>query len=1068
MPYVYNPFTDELDNAGAVDFTGVISYKGAYAAGTDYAVGDSVDYNGSSYVMFNNATAGTLPTDTTYWQVLANKGDKGDTGATGATGATGPQGVQGVKGDTGLTGADGPNNITSSTTTNLTGFLVGNGSAVSADNSTYQPLNTVLTELTALTDPNADRVPFWNDTSNNFEWKTIGTASGNLAAGDHTHAQLHDAVTVTDSTTLDFTLTGQDITASVKTDSINDTHIDWGTGANQVSADDIPDGATNIIPTSTQETNWNSAYSASHARQHAITSTSDHTSSATSGKMLKADASGLPIDATNTDTDVASAVSLKHAAVTLASPNHGLGLTGQELTLGTPSTLTASTTNAVTTTSHTHAITGFITTGSALLLDQTTPQSVINGTPSFNAGINTQKVVVNGTAGAGFIDFTSQSSNPTSPSAGVARIHATTQNGFTRIEQDNEGTTNIIFGRDSVIIVKNDSGGALALGDVVYIKGVATSTPTVGKARANAIGTLPALGMVMDAAADGAFCRVMRSGILTMNTSAFSATDKVYVSTATAGALQNTRPSGITGAYVQRIGTIMSQGATGLIEIEVSPSVLNMETGTTAATWTGNAVVGTSFAIGANTLDTNEWAYLDGQDQAVKTTSSPTFVNPVATTAFLPDANDGAALGTTALQFSDLFLAEGGVIDWDNGDATLTQTGNNVALAGASFQTPSIGLGMTASGNTGVLFDSLIGTGITSANINNRITDETVNNIVGFRAIVGTATSGNTNTLGNTRWTITQADPSALKSKFEVTINVGDSVVPTLTVLDTHAATFAGDVTAKTTGGQTLSLNDNLVNHAEGQIIDDFKQLATATTNIKGLWIFDQTGAVATITDRSEAAHTMDLSANASTLTPLVTGLARGLTIAGPTSYYDTVDSDDFSFNGPVAFTIIWAGVLTDATSSMFFGKLDVTTGSVKAEWYFRTTSGDKLAGVCYNGGTSTAYIGRTYNTAITTDQAAFHVYAMTYSGGTTAGSIKIYRDGVQVDDTNLTAGSYTDMTNTTAKAASYYVGTDGTTKTEPMKGKPSALCVIKTEEWDAVKIKRISTQLLAWGNNLT
>ncbi len=50
-----------------------------------------------------------------------------------------------------------------------------------------------------------------------------------------------------------------------------------------------------------------------HTRQHAITTTADHTSTATAGKMLKADANGLPIDATNTDSDVASAVSLKHS-----------------------------------------------------------------------------------------------------------------------------------------------------------------------------------------------------------------------------------------------------------------------------------------------------------------------------------------------------------------------------------------------------------------------------------------------------------------------------------------------------------------------------------------------------------------------------------------------------------------------------------------------------------------------------------------------------------------------------------------------------------------------------------
>jgi hypothetical protein len=70
--------------------------KGAYNAGTDYAVGDSVDYNGSSYVMHTDAGAGTVPTNTTYWQVLANKGDTGATGATGSAGANGTNGTNGA------------------------------------------------------------------------------------------------------------------------------------------------------------------------------------------------------------------------------------------------------------------------------------------------------------------------------------------------------------------------------------------------------------------------------------------------------------------------------------------------------------------------------------------------------------------------------------------------------------------------------------------------------------------------------------------------------------------------------------------------------------------------------------------------------------------------------------------------------------------------------------------------------------------------------------------------------------------------------------------------------------
>lgn len=84
----------EILNQQAV-VTGGLVNRGAYAAGTDYAVGDAVSYNGSSYVMYNNGPAGTVPTNATYWQVLASKGD------TGATGDAGPAGADGAAGATG-------------------------------------------------------------------------------------------------------------------------------------------------------------------------------------------------------------------------------------------------------------------------------------------------------------------------------------------------------------------------------------------------------------------------------------------------------------------------------------------------------------------------------------------------------------------------------------------------------------------------------------------------------------------------------------------------------------------------------------------------------------------------------------------------------------------------------------------------------------------------------------------------------------------------------------------------------------------------------------------------------
>lgn len=53
-------------------------------------------------------------------------------------------------------------------------------------------------------------------------------------------------------------------------------------------------------------------------------------------------------------------------------------------------------------------------------------------------------------------------------------------------------------------------------------------------------------------------------------------------------------------------------------------------------------------------------------------------------TTLIPTANDGAALGVGTQAFSDLFLASGGVINWNNGDVLLTHSSNVLAHTGAS------------------------------------------------------------------------------------------------------------------------------------------------------------------------------------------------------------------------------------------------------------------------------------------------------------------------------------------------------------------------------------------------
>ena len=64
--------------------------KGAWNLATSYEKLDAVSYNGSLYIAKQDVPGGTAITNTTYWQLAAEKGDKGDTG--GVDSVNGQQG----------------------------------------------------------------------------------------------------------------------------------------------------------------------------------------------------------------------------------------------------------------------------------------------------------------------------------------------------------------------------------------------------------------------------------------------------------------------------------------------------------------------------------------------------------------------------------------------------------------------------------------------------------------------------------------------------------------------------------------------------------------------------------------------------------------------------------------------------------------------------------------------------------------------------------------------------------------------------------------------------------------
>jgi hypothetical protein len=117
---------------------------------------------------------------------------------------------------------------------------------------------------------------------------------------------------------------------------------------------------------------------------------------------------------------------------------------------------------------------------------------------------------------------------------------------------------------------KNDHGSAISKGQVVYIKGVSGTVPTVGLAQANSASTMPAFGLALTAANDQADVEIITFGNLTdYNTTTYSlsANDTVYVSSATAGALTNSAPTGEAN-LIQNIGRVVRADASaGIIKV---------------------------------------------------------------------------------------------------------------------------------------------------------------------------------------------------------------------------------------------------------------------------------------------------------------------------------------------------------------------------------------------------------------------------------------------------------------------------------------------------------------------
>jgi hypothetical protein len=265
-----------------------------------------------------------------------------------------------------------------------------------------------------------------------------------------------------------------------------------------------------------------------------------------------------------------------------------------------------------------------------------------------------------------------------------------------------------------------------------------------------------------------------------------------------------------------------------------------------------------------------------------------------------------------------------------------------------------------------------------------------------------------------------------------------------------------------------LQPHQGVFENAKGQMINAVYGIITPA-NIRLFLVFDQTGAVSTITERSTiggvTTHVTTLrdaslnAINASTCTPGVSGLAPYLTFDA-THLWNTPDAADLTFGNGSADSAFSAIVLfnTSYTSTQYLlAKDDTTTGSTNREYNFYLT-GEKLYFRCWDDSVSGAYIGRIYDTALTAYRGVWVTYGFSKGTGVTADAINLFFNGVAVDDTDSSNGSYVAMENKAALVGPYHLGTGGAVE-YPAQGKMAVLCLV-AEELTAVQMARLDAVL--------
>lgn len=374
---------------------------------------------------------------------------------------------------------------------------------------------------------------------------------------------------------------------------------------------------------------------------------------------------------------------------------------------------------------------------------------------------------------------------------------------------------------------------------------------------------------------------------------------------------------------------------------------------------------------GADTqLQYNNAGSFGGITGATTNGTAVTLTSPLVTTKINPSSNDGATLGESGTAFSDLFLASGGVINFDAGDITITHSANTLTIAGGTLVFPSpFTLGATSVTTTGTQLNYLNAatgtTGTTSTNIVFSTSPTLVTPTLG----VATATSVNkvAITAPATSATLTLADGSTLATSGANSI--------------TLTSTGATNITLPTTGTlATLAGAEELDNKTLDSSVGKGTWTASGTWTLPAL----TAGGTVTLAENSSIALDPAGSADGKYTGITITGTAGAALAFGDVIYLDPTDSRweladanaaaaaDGDARGTIGICVLAAAGDGSATTILLMGVVRADTAfpalTINAQVFVSETAGD----LTQTKPTTTDAVVRCLGSALTADEILF------------------------------------------------------------------------------------------------